>query len=56
MPVQVDLEESPRRFTWRGSKEIVAGEDSLTLKFPQAVPVGKKAVVSIEVRAELRDA
>jgi hypothetical protein len=54
MPAQVSLSER-RIFKARETVEVAAGESSITINFPQAVPSGKKALVKIEISAQLVD-
>lgn len=47
----------PQRFEIReDSLEVPEGETQIIINLPAAVPVGKKAVVRLEVRARLVDA
>lgn len=52
--VEVSLERKTQ-FSVTTTVEIPAGDESLTIKFPAAVPAGKKAVVKIKVFGELED-
>ena len=53
--VEVTLTKTTR-FAVTETVEIPAGDESLTIKFPAAVPAGKKAVVKIKIFGELEDA
>lgn len=44
------------QFSVTDTVEIPEGDSALTVKFPAAVPAGKKAVVRIKIFGELEDA
>ena len=52
--VEVTLNKKTQ-FSVSTTVEIPAGDESLTVKFPAAVPSGKKAVVKIKIFGELED-
>jgi len=46
----------PKRYEYRDTIEVPAGESQIVINLPAQIPAGKKAQVRIEVRAQLVDA
>lgn len=55
--VQVDMiDPQANEFKLRAEAVVAAGEDTLTIKLPKAVPAGKVAKMRINIQAEIENA